>query len=355
MRRPLRLLLIRDRRPGHHHQVEGVAAAIARLAPVVVDRIELRSRRFARSKARDLAFKAFADDHGRLLNLLFGIRVESLARPDAIVGSGRASFIASSLLARWSGAKFIYSGYLEDYETRHFDLMLVQSPRFAGEPKCVLTPIPCVIDPDQLPFPRPLRSIADLAGAEFSLLLGGKAKGYGYSDLDWQALAELTVQTGMAYGIRWSVSDSRRTPLMATRLFSRLAEAGNIARFVEFCVSGPGSANALFAADAIVVTEDSRSMMAEAVAARRPVIAVRPEAVAFSLATEETATMACWGGIAVLPIRTLTPDQFVRSLLSIKIPGRDPRELIAEAIAPVLGLAPEPSRSLAVADASGPA
>jgi mitochondrial fission protein ELM1 len=347
----MRVLVLRDWRPGHIRQAEGLALAAERVAPITTERIEVRPRLLAGDRVRRLSLRRWRGDPAGALRLLYGIDIASLSAPDVIMASGRPTLAAGILLRRHFGAKLVFAGFVRGYDPADLDLMLVQSPRFAGEPKCALSPIPCTIHPDSLPLPRRLTIRADLAGSRFALFLGGSARGYKYSDADWHALARLVVDASESYGVRWSVSDSRRTPAAATRSFAELAAAGSIDQFIHYGSAGPGSADVLFSADAIAVTEDSRTMMAESMAARRPVIALRPERVRFSLATEEVTSMACGGGLAVLPIRWVTADQFVGTLMALRPAQQPSLDAIAAALRDVLatgaGCRHEAARSVA--------
>jgi hypothetical protein len=335
----MRVLVLKDRRPGHFHQAEGLAAIIAEMTDATIESIDVRPRRLAHNWVRKSVLRR-ARDPAKALRLLYDLSPEGLSPPDVVIGCGRPTVAAGILIARATGARFLYSGFLRDYDLNDIDLVLVRSARQAGEPHCVLAPIPTTVNPDRMRRPRPLHSIADLARAEVSLLLGGPAPGYRFADDEWRRIAEVIAQSAATFGIRWSVSNSRRTPDAASKLFGELTERGVIAGFVDYRQSGQGSAAKLFAADAIVTTEDSMTMMAEAMAARRPVVALKPAAVENRSTAEEIATMAVGGGLAVLPIRSTTAGHFARTLVAVRVPERDPRDLIAQAIAPVLGLDP---------------
>jgi hypothetical protein len=70
-------------------------------------------------------------------------------------------------------------------------------------------------------------------------------------------------------------------------------------------------------------------MMAESLAARRPVVLMRPKLVTHSLGTERIAATVAGGGAAVLPILTATAEQFARVLLSLRVAAKDPRDVLA--------------------------
>jgi hypothetical protein len=189
-----------------------------------------------------------------------------------------------------------------------------------------------------MPKPRQLRTAADLAGAKVSLYLGGPARGYVYDEPEWKALARLVAAVAESYGVEWHVTNSRRTPAVASDLFTELAKERRLKEFIDFRSAGPGSAQHLLAADAIVVTEDSRSMMADAMAAMRPVLLMQPKSVVYGLGTERIAATVAGGGAAVLPIATATAAQFAAVLTAVQVPARQPRDIVTEVIATALGL-----------------
>ena len=77
-------------------------------------------------------------------------------------------------------------------------------------------------------------------------------------------------------------------------------------------------------------------MMAEAMAARRPVIALRPASVGPRAPADEIAAMAEGGGLAVLPIAEATPERFAQTLLAIEPAAQDPREALRAVLAPLV-------------------
>lgn len=332
----LRVLVLRDWRPGHYNQAEGLAQVVETLRPASVRRIDVRQRRLATNHLRRLALGLGRSRPAFLLRLLYDIDVAAFdPPPDLVIGAGRPTAAAGILLRRWCGARFLYSGFLRDYDADEIDLMIVRTGAQARAANQTVTPVPSIIDPDAWPPPRRPASAAELRGLRVSLLLGGKGPGYRYTAEEWRRLAELAAATAADPGFAWRVAGSRRTPPVAADLFAGLASRG-VLEFVDFRTAGPGSANDLFGADVIAVTEDSITMMAEAMAARRPVVALRPAAVGPRAPKEEIAAMAEAGGMAVLPIPDATPERFVDTLLGLEPAGQDPRERIAAALAPLL-------------------
>ncbi|MBB3772062.1 hypothetical protein FHS55_002671 [Angulomicrobium tetraedrale] len=331
-----RVLVLRDAKPGHFHQAEGLALAIARLTPVEVARLEVRPARFASSDMRKLVMRRFGRDARFWLRWMYGIDLDALARPDVIVASGWPTIAAGLLLSRHFRVPFIFAGPLDGYEPGPLTLSLVASPRQAGDPGAAYAPIPSTIDRDAYGAPRLLRRPEDLKGAALALLIGGSAYRREFPADEWEALLAFVPALAARYGVRWRIANSRRTPDAVSDRLKALALAGAL-EFLDYRDAGAGSVRDLFGADAVVVTEDSMSMLAEGLAAGRPVIALKSRVVHKHYANEVIAGMA-GPHLAILPMATVTPDLFAATLTRLVPPPENARDVIARAIAPMLGL-----------------
>nr|WP_250152112.1 ELM1/GtrOC1 family putative glycosyltransferase [Ancylobacter radicis] len=339
---------MRDAKPGHFHQAEGVALALARLTPIEADRLEVRPARLATSDMRKFIMRRFGRDARFWLRWMYAIDLDAVARPQVIVGSGWPTIAAGLLLSRHFDVPFVFAGPIGGYRTGPQVISLVASPRQAGDPGAVLAPIPCTVDPDAYPAPRRLMSAGDLDGASLGLLIGGSAYRREFPQKEWDALLAFVPELAARYGVRWRVSTSRRTPDTVADRFKALAQAGVLAQFIDYRDAGAGSVRDLFGADALVVTEDSMSMLAEGLAARRPVVALKSARVHKAYANEVIAGMAGprldGASLAILPMAGVTPEAFVATLTRLTPPAEDARDAIARAIAPrlapLLGLSP---------------
>ena len=102
--------------------------------------------------------------------------------------------------------------------------------------------------------------------------------------VEWERLLEFAKRLSQAWGTRWLVSTSRRTPDHVADKVAELAKDESvIARFIDYRTAGPGTLPEIFGkAEMIVCTEDSSTMVSEAVSARLPVVGVAPEAHRFT-------------------------------------------------------------------------
>lgn len=110
-----------------------------------------------------------------------------------------------------------------------------------------------------------------------NLLIGGDGSGYRYNQQDWQTLGAALISLAQRYDIQWLITNSRRTD---PTLLERLSEQINDKTTAQFCrydlPNQPCIQSLLGASNRIFCTEDSLSMLSEAVAMNKPVVSLRP-------------------------------------------------------------------------------
>ena len=331
---PLRILVLLINKPGHRHQAEGVAHVLGRMRESRVARLEVKPRWFVPPPLRQLGVNSLRVlPPAFWLKHLYGIDVARLERPEVIVGSGRPAIAVGLLLKRHFGLPYIYSGLGRGVPTTpEIDLMLVSVKSFADLPNAALTPVPSLVEPDRLPRPRDLTRLDDLRGATIGLLLGGDAHSHRFTAEDWDDVARLVVELRARHGVVWRVGNSRRTGDAGSDRFVELERQGVIERFVDWRRSGSGTVGDIFAADALIVTEDSVSMMSEAVAAQRRVIALRPRDFEPTLVDDIVGTLVDGGAMAVAAIAGADGDAIAETLLGLTPIATDHRDEIAAAL-----------------------
>lgn len=319
---PLAILILSDERPGHYHLAEGVAAAIGRRMPVAVTRVSLERRRAA---------------PGRLLAgaLKLGLRAEAVLRGgyalhgalpavvDLVISAGGDTLAANVAAARRYGVPNIFCGTLRHLPPEAFSLVVSSYARHANLPRHLVSLKPSGIDPDTLP--------GDMRGRNFGptdppriagLLVGGPSGLFHWRDDEWRSLADFLAASQQAHDTRWIVSTSRRTPDAAADLFVSVARQANspIAELIDFRSAGPGTLPRLFGGvEAILATEDSSTMLSEAVCARLPVVGVAPRAHDFKGEEREyRALLTSEGWCRSLPLAELTPQTFLTALSEVR-------------------------------------
>lgn len=333
---PLRILILSDGRPGHYHLAEGVAAAIARRRPVQVERMELKRRRVApgRTLAWMLAAKA---SPSLILNIGYGARFDPAATYDLVVSAGGDTLAANVAAARAFNAANIFCGTLRHIAAEDFSLVISSYARHASLTRHLVALKPNGIDPDSL-APRPSAAARHGQAPRIAgLLVGGDSGYFRYTDAEWQRLASFLDETNKATGTRWIVSNSRRSPdAVSDRLLARSKDADSpIAEFIDFRTAGPGTLPRLFASvEAVLCTEDSSTMISEAVCARLPVLGVAPDHHGFKDDEREYREfMSKQGWCRFIKLADLSPELFVSELAQVTPLESNHLDLLADQLA----------------------
>jgi uncharacterized protein len=331
---PLKVILLSDMRPGHYHVSEGVIAAIKRLRPVEVTRIEVKRKWIVPTRwlRRRINAKSFFPP--RMLRMAYRIDAYALPKADLVVSTGGETLMPNICVSRFLGIPSIICGaLLRGLGPENFTLTISSYGRDAGSPRHVVALKPSSIDSATLGRPAiVLRYGADRRPLLAGLLIGGNAYPLRYRRYEWERLLGFIADIAKAWGTRWLVSTSRRTPNYVADMIAALAKDESvIARFIDFRTAGPGTLPEIFAkAEIIVCTEDSTTMISEAVSARLPVLGVRPAAHGFN--DEEQAYrdfLLSNNWCRVLPIAELSPEALSCALAEIKPLEENPLDILA--------------------------
>ena len=211
-----------------------------------------------------------------LKRLVLRARPLSLTCSDIVLAkTGRYEFPAQ-LLAAGSGARTIYLGQPRRMNSKAFDC-LVATPSTPADPATIfLETLPTSFTYEAFQKSSSARADKKL----WVMLLGGNARGYTYTDQSWSALAQAMLDLAKAHQIRWRISSSPRTGCPAESLIKQIF-AQNLGYLESFICWGDNQRKSvmdcLCHADMAFVTEDSASMLCEAVNSRLPTIAIRPD------------------------------------------------------------------------------
>jgi mitochondrial fission protein ELM1 len=329
---PVTALLLSDDRPGHYHLAEGVIAAVRRLKAVDVVRLEVR--RGAWPGAVLAAYMNAGFSPQWLLRSVYGLDAGNLPQAHLIVSAGAETLAANAAVARLLHAPNVFYGSLRGFRPESFALVLTSYARYADRPRHVIALKPSSIDPATLP----VRPVAQQLGPArpprlAGLLIGGDAGGFSYTPDDWSRLIGFLGETHRAWGTRWIVSNSRRTPDAVSGAISSLAAGvdGPITEFIDVRAVGAGTLRGVLErVEAIVCTDDSSTMVSESISALLPTVGVTPARHAF---TEEErgyrAFLAANGWYRSLTITALTPERVLAELVQIRPLTENPLDWLA--------------------------
>ena len=271
----------------------------------------------------------------RMLRMAYRIEADELPKADLVVSAGGETQMPNICVTRFLGVPNIFCGsLLRGLGPENFSLVISSYDRDAGSPRHMVVLKPSSIDPDALGRPATVpRYGPDRHPQLAGLLIGGNAGPFRYRARRMGAAASiLRKRLSKAWGTRWLVSTSRRTPdFVADKVAELAKDESVIARFIDYRTAGPGTLPESFGkAEVIVCTEDSSTMVSEAVSARLPVVGVAPEAHRFT--DEESAYrdfLVRNNWCRVLPIAALTPETFAAALAEIEPIKENPLDALA--------------------------
>ena len=331
---PLKVIFLADTRPGHYHLAQGVIAALGRLRPVEATRVEVKRKWIVPTRwlRRRITAKSFFPP--RMLRMAYRIDAYALPKADLVVSAGGETQMPNICVARFLDIPSIFCGsLLRGLGPENFNLIVSSYDRDAGSDRHMVVLKPSSIDPDALRRPRTVprygpKRHPKLAG----LLIGGNAGPFRYRRKEWDELLAFAAEISKSWGTRWLVSTSRRTPdHVADKIAALAADETVVARFIDYRMEGPGTLPQVFStADVIVCTEDSSTMISEAVSARLPVVGVAPAAHRFTDEEQNyRAFLVANNWCRVLPVAELTPDSFARALSEIEPIKENPLDALA--------------------------
>ena len=264
---PLSVWLLSDGAPGHLSQSRGIVDALATRRKVKLTTIDLKLRSSLWKRLGRLYLPRIRDTAGWLART-YTVTLP-VGRPALIVSSGANTLLANALLARQHAVPNVYSGTLKGYDPAAFD--------------CVFTVVALGVACNHVlplpPVPGELAHALPAAGGEplIAVLVGGDGAGYVFKDVDWRAFADGLAALARREGARLLLTSSRRSGAAAEDLLRASVPPELLADAVWWS-QAPRKVMRRFlgAASAIVVTEDSLSMVAESLYSGRPVISVSP-------------------------------------------------------------------------------
>ncbi len=280
----LRVVLLADEKPGHFHLSEGVVAALARLAQVELFRLDVRRYPVVPGRLlHQLVSRRLSP--ALILAMGYGVRAAHLPPADVVVSAGGNTLAANVAASRLLSAENIFIGSLRRYPPEDFGLVITSYARYGRLPRHLVCLKPCALDPTALGRPE----VVPVFGAAHppkraGLLLGGNTPDFSFSPAEWQRMLTLVEDSHERWGTLWQISTSRRTPdHVSARIAELAAHSKAISRFIDYRRAGPGSLRDVFASvDIILCTEDSSTMISEAIAARLPVIGLTPKVHGFT-------------------------------------------------------------------------
>lgn len=271
----IELWLVDEGSPGHFSQSAGLADALGQLIPVKAHRVSGRTkvRGWQRHLIRWLMGKRGAALSDAILSRIADVAIPTEAgSPAMIISSGGKSVFTALALAQRYQVPYVFIGEQKPYPSSWFDCVVSHVKQEASER---------TIDVELIP--TPVASDSSIFAAEpdpkvWCMIIGGSSRSHVYSDDDWHELAEGMNALAQRYQIRWRVTTSRRTGAAAEAILKKHLDTSQVEDAIWWA-EAPRRAlyDFIRRSSVLFVTQDSVTMVTEAVSARRPVVVVRPQ------------------------------------------------------------------------------
>lgn len=281
---PLQVWLVSEGNAGHTSQSKGLIDALRRRLPL--DNQIIEAPMTLRGGFRPLLrWMLRSGCQVPLWVLRFAYTLPRLPanHPDMIVSSGGKSIPLAVSLARKYRAKFIFCGPPDANPLRFFDIILSPTP-VPGHPHAILT---------EMLLTQVTPELVQQAGEDLknrlqaegrtrvgAVLIGGRSRSSHFETEDWRALAEGLNKLSVQSGWEWLVTTSRRTGEKAETILRETLKSSTL---VDSAWWGKDPRKVvrsyLGACDAVFVTQDSLTMISEAICSGKPTITIRPKQV----------------------------------------------------------------------------
>ncbi len=275
----LTIWIISDGLPGHYNPCLGIVRAIERYRDVRHETIVATQRlKMLRPLMRYLANYIPRLCPG-LLRLFYRYNSLPQGRPDLVIsGGGNTLFFNAALGAGYKNIKNVYSGTLKHYKPKRFFRIFTVVPLESVANNIVLD-----LPPANIPGPSDSQTEPPTADADescYCLLVGGEGGGYHYKEEDWVRLAEGLNRLSQAFGVQWLITTSRRTGPRAEQILEETIPESVIRESIWFSKQ-PAKVVQRFLASAsrVFCTEDSLTMVSEAIFSGKSVCTLLPASV----------------------------------------------------------------------------
>lgn len=279
--KPLRVYLLSDDYPGHFNFAHGVLAAMQRLRP-----IELAAERSVRGlvayrmRAVRPLVRLGRTARKLALSVGYGIDIREVPEVDLIISGGGDTLAGNVAMAVLLGKPNVFCGSLRaGFRLEQFSLVVTSYEEAVDHPRHIGTLKPSVFGPESFHRPAaPLRYGSGNPPARIGVLVGGDSGRFRYKRREWTGFFAFLRELHAAWGSRFLISTSRRTPDFVADAFAEMARDPSVVElFVDFRTAGAGTLRPIFErAEVMLCTSDSSSMVSEAIAVHLPVVGVLP-------------------------------------------------------------------------------
>jgi mitochondrial fission protein ELM1 len=281
----MNVLVIKDDKPGHYNQTEGL---ILQLKEVYTEvnieyiEIEIKSkllRKFLRVLLNN--FTSFFQKKKNLHYLSFFYKSFKLPenKPDLVLSTGGNTSNFNVWITKAYNCKNILNGALRGLKEELFTYITTVVD-LGYKNQIILDVAPSIITTKKL-YDSSQEFInekkIDTTKTYYSLLIGGNGSGYSYDNEFFDDLINFVKKISLEQNISWLITTSRRTPLENEIKLQKELE-NHSSYFVAYNLKEEKVLLPFFAlSKKIFVTEESASMISEAISSCKPVFTIKPK------------------------------------------------------------------------------
>jgi len=273
--------IVSEGSPGHVSQSGGLADALS--AVVSLRTVTVKGRTTVRGWLRPVIRRIMGSQGRRALSEKLLRRVADVdipadgSPPDLIISSGGKSVFTAKTLAGRYGVPYVFIGERKPFPAEWFHTVISPVP---GESSANS------IDVELIPTPVTPEMIAQKGTVQrgiWCMIIGGASRSHRFSEKDWIDLAEGMNALAKRENIRWLLTTSRRTGPQVETVIKKYLGADVIEDAIWWAEKPRRELYEFMAcSEVLFVTQDSVTMVTEAVASGKPVVTVRPTDMVFS-------------------------------------------------------------------------
>lgn len=278
--------IVNEGSPGHLSQSVGFSAVLKKLYPLKT--VEVYGRTTLRGWQRHLVrflmgSKGRAIPSGLLLKIADITIPDGAGKPDLIVSSGGKSVFAAHALASSYQVPYVFIGERKPYPSHWFTAVFSPVEAEIDKQTYLLDFIPTPVTPALI------ESSGQLEPGTWCMIIGGRSRSCPFSVDDWRALGVGMNQLAQSANIRWLLTTSRRTGGDAEAILKKELRKEFIQDAIWWADNPRRELYSFMArSELLFVTQDSITMVTEAVSSGRPVVSLGlPHAAEYSKSVQE--------------------------------------------------------------------
>ena len=271
--------MISDDKPGHVTQTLGLIKQLEQHFAIECETLKVKPK----IKIFNRLLRAFINKRSRYTRFIFqrcyryDASLLERVKPHLVLSTGGDTCGANAVIALQKKSSNLYLGSIRGHDPSLFTAIISTTPLPHVKNCIVLDVAPTLVDSESL----------EKAGKEFLerhkldekqeywvMLIGGEGSGYHYSSNDFKQLVDGMLVLARQHKIKWLVTSSRRTGLETEKQLQTLLTGNTEVAYAVYYNQHPEKIMSAFLGigNKIFCTEDSTSMLSEAVITQKPVL-----------------------------------------------------------------------------------